>query len=209
MNNIIRHLFAGIILLRILLAVHCANEVEHPEIEKEINKYVITGDAIDGFFKPNQMLGTGDFGGVWKGKKMFYDNFFKKKKIVLSNFKSILGLLDQNKVNEHDLNKTGTSTTNSNWTPIAMKFVQFSRFKTFYFQKEFRIFTQLLAYKNQTVERYGIPAVWYKGDLLNKFHAIGMSLCDVSMMEKQQEYDGKLHPIDVMVTLYQSVNLLI
>lgn len=36
---------------------------------------------------------------------------------------------------------------------------------------------KLLAYKNQTVEYYGIPAMWFAGVFLEGYYAVGLTLC--------------------------------
>lgn len=58
--------------------------------------------------------------------------------------------------------RPSTPTNATNWKQIAVKIVPFGRFKTLYIEKKFKIFIKLLAYKNQTVEQYGIPVIWYK-----------------------------------------------
>lgn len=88
------------------------------------------------------------------------------------------------------------------WKPIAMKIMINSDL----FNSECQIYTKLLADKNQTLEQYGITAVWYKGDLLGKYHAIGMTFCDVSIWNKFQENGKVLDSIDLMVVFYQVVS---
>lgn len=74
------------------------------------------------------------------------------------------------------------------------------------FERECKIYTKLLAYKNQTIEQYGIPAIWYKDVILRNYPAIGMTLCDVSIWNKQKINDGKLNAINLMVVFYQAVS---
>lgn len=90
-----------------------------------------------------------------------------------------------------------------NWKPVAMKIVKHDNLLTF--ERECTVLTKLMAYKNKTVEQYGILAMWYKGDLLNKFYAIGMTQCETSIMDKKDKY-GKLTSTDLMIVLYQVVS---
>lgn len=111
---------------------------------------------------------------------------------------------------KHSPQNPNTPTNTTDWKPIAMKIVKIKKFKTIYFKKECKIFTKLLADKNQTVEKYGIPAVWYKGNLLNQFHAIAMTLCSVSLASLEDErikLHGQFGPIDTMIVFYQVVRL--
>lgn len=123
-----------------------------------------------------------------------------KNKIPLTKTKSLSW---KRLVRTFTTNKTSTSIDTTNWKPIGMKIVEQSY--NWSFKSECRIFTKLLSYKNQTVERYGIPSVWYMGDLLKKFHAIGMTLGSVSLAEKHEECNGQFDPINSLVVFYQVV----
>lgn len=82
-----------------------------------------------------------------------------------------------------------------------MKFVN----KSEAFAGENKIYLKLLAYKNQTVEHYGIPAMWYQGVIYRSYYGIGMTLCSTSLAKKRQ--NGKLSPINLMVVFYQTVRI--
>lgn len=76
-----------------------------------------------------------------------------------------------------------------------------------YFEREQRIYMRLKAYKNKSVEQYGIPSVWFKGELMKKAYAIGMTLCEASIYDKKNEYGGKLEDVDLLVVFYQVVSI--
>lgn len=44
-------------------------ELEHPYIFKEINGFANNSRIIDGIFKPENGIGEGGFGAVWKGDR--------------------------------------------------------------------------------------------------------------------------------------------
>lgn len=73
MYNIIKWLYGGILLF--IFAAHYTCKVKHLEIVNEIKSYADNGSVIDGFFKPDRMLGEGYCGSVWKGIKFFFLRF--------------------------------------------------------------------------------------------------------------------------------------
>lgn len=136
------------------------------------------------------------------------DNFTKNKNGITSNIlNKNTSMTWKHLISTLTTRRSDIHIKTSNWKPIAMKII--SQCDTSTFEDEFRIYTKLLAFKNESVERYGIPSVWYKGSLLNKFDAIGMTLCSVSIMEKLKKNGGQLDPIDLMVVFYQVVSKLI
>lgn len=182
----------------LLLAVHC--NCDFTQMYDEIKEHADKDDIIDGFFKPelDKMLGNGTYGLVWKGNNYFISKNNTKKKIIQNCPYYITGLLDQNKVDARKLHFV------NRWKIVAMKCMEGSVYSSF--ERECKIYTQLLADKNQTVEQYGIPAVWYKGNILRYNLAIGLTYCDVSISDKQEKNHGKLNPINLMVFFYQAVS---
>lgn len=99
---------------------------------------------------------------------------------------------------------SSTSLETRNWKTIAMKISKRSN----RFKREFKLFARLLAYKNETVDNYGIPTVWYRGAFMEKYYAIGMTLCETSIFNKFRENGGKLEPINLLVVFYQVVSIM-
>lgn len=79
MDNIVGRLYVGVFLLS--FAAHYNCKVTHTEIFNTINAYANKSCVIDGFFKPERMIGEGHHGAVWKGINYFI--FGKKKHIFI------------------------------------------------------------------------------------------------------------------------------
>lgn len=66
---------------------------------------------------------------------------------------------------------------------------------------------RLLAYKNETVEQFGVTAMYFKGAFLKKYSAIGMTLCNETIFDKISQLDSleSFDPIDRLAFFYQAV----
>lgn len=67
MDKITKRLCNVIVLIIFITYCICVEEVEHQDIFIEIKPYTKKGRIIDGFFKPDRMIGEGASGALWKG----------------------------------------------------------------------------------------------------------------------------------------------
>lgn len=74
------------------------------------------------------------------------------------------------------------------------------------FGRECKLFRRLLAYQNETVEQFGITAMFFKGVFMKKYRAIGMTLLDLSFFQVKLDHaEDNLDPMDCLVFFYQAV----
>lgn len=113
------------------------------------------------------------------------------------------GSLNLTKVhNQHGAPLTSSKTTV--WKLVAMKIVERNDF--IIFERECRIYTKLLADKNDRVEQYGISTIWFEGVLLGKYHAFAMTFCPISIQSQLNHSGSKLEPKNVVAVFYQAVS---
>lgn len=132
----------------------------------------------------NGKLGDGTYGFVWQGMKQFHFNFLTLIKRLMKIVGTVESYIFQS-------------------IPVAIKFVAIEHAE--HVDREYRMFEILGAIGNATVERYGIPAVYYRGIVLDKYDAVAMTLLGKSIFEKFHELKGKISPISVLLVFQKAV----
>lgn len=84
--------------------------------------------------------------------------------------------------------------------PVAIKFVDSSNEHAA--QREYTIYSNLHAIDNATVERFGIPAVYYYGKW-EEFIVMAITLCEGSLNDRENDF---AFPLNALIVFQQFVS---
>lgn len=67
-------------------------------------------------------------------------------------------------------------------------------------------YTALHAFKNETVEDYGILTLYFNCFVFEKYHAIGLTLCDALITDKKYKTGRYMSELNLLCAFYQAVS---
>lgn len=177
-----------IVLLLIGRDFKCSCAQIHRPIQTHLEYIVSRNETIymsNGYFTPdaNGYLGEGNYWIAWQGKNHILKKKSKEENVQLCSY-------------------LGTFSANNCERPIAMKF-GIDR-KAYY--REYEIVAALKSAYNETAENYRIPSLYSHGFALERYWAMGTTLCDETIEQAISIY-GPLSPANLLRVFYHAVRI--